>query len=176
MYTDTMKKSVLVTGVSGTGKSTTCLALQDLGYKAIDIESVDGLYELIEESTRKVVPGGPGQIKEGLDWNCNKVKLKSLIIHQKDETTFYCGGMANTDEVWDLFNKVIVLTVSDETTIRRLSSRNEGEFGNTHDNRKWVLSWKHDIEQHWLDASGMAISAEDEPIDIARAVVEAAGI
>jgi adenylate kinase len=43
-----MKKSVLITAVSGTGKSTVCKALHAMGHDAVDVESVDGLYELVK--------------------------------------------------------------------------------------------------------------------------------
>jgi hypothetical protein len=101
------------------------------------------------------------------------VKLLKLVEDETAELSFYCGGMANTDEVWDIFDKVIVLMVSDETTQERLSARQTGEFGNTQDNRDWVLSWKHDIEKRWVAAGGIAVSAEASPAIVATAVVNA---
>lgn len=170
-----MKTSVLVTAVSGTGKSTVCRALQDLGHTALDIESIDGLYELVDEATGAIVPGGLDQIRQGVNWNCNKAKLQELLATQQPGVTFYCGGMANTDEVWDVFNSIIVLVVSDTTTTLRLSTRPPGEFGSLQSNREWVLSWKHEIEDGWLAAGGIAVEAEAEPDEVARALAAAIG-
>ncbi len=167
-----MKISVLVTGVSGSGKTTACKALQELGYKAIDIEAIDGLYDLIDEKSGEIISGTRDDIKEGLDWNCNKVKLQNLVDLEEGELTFYCGGMSNTDEVWDIFNTVVVLTVSDKFTIHRLSARQSGEFGNTSDIRDWVLSWKHDLEKRWLEAGGVFVSAESSPAEVAKQITE----
>ncbi len=166
-----MKTSVLVTAVSGSGKSTVCEALQDLGYNAIDIESVSGLYELVDEKTGKVLPGDLEQISDGVDWNCNKTKLIELMSAQTTDLAFYCGGMSNTDDIWDAFKSVIILIASDRTTQKRLLTRKAGEFGSTQENRDWVLSWKHDLEDRWLKMGGIQINAEHDPNKVAKAII-----
>ena len=171
-----MKKSVLITAVSGTGKSTVCKALRTAGYDAIDIESVDGLYELVNGKTGEVLPGNLEQISEGIDWNCNKTRLQKLLDTQTADLTFYCGGMSNTFEVWDAFDSVIMLTISDQTTIKRLSTRQTGEFGSTKVNRDWVLSWKHSFEKRLLEAGATPIYAESDPQEVARLIIKSVGL
>jgi len=168
-----MKTSVLVTAVAGSGKTTVCQTLQQLGYRACDLEAIDGLYELVDERTGQVIPGGRDQITEGLDWNCQKAGLQALLQAAPDQPTFYCGGMANTEDVWEVFDAVVVLTVSDATTAARLATRRPNEFGGTPENREWVLSWKHRVEQDWLDRGGIAVSAEPSPEVVARHIVAA---
>lgn len=170
----TIKKSLLITAVAGTGKSAVCKALQSLGYQAIDIESIDGLYELVDEKTGEIIPGNLEQISEGVSWNCNTSKLEELVRAQASDLVFYCGGMSNTEDVWDVFDAVIMLTVSDVTTTKRLATRRLGEFGSTKTNRDWVLSWKHDLEAAWLERGCMRVSAEADPEQVARDIVERA--
>jgi adenylate kinase family enzyme len=166
-----MRKSVLITAVSGTGKSSVCKALHAMRYDATDIESIDGLYELVNEKTGEVMPGNLEQISEGVDWNCNKQRLEKLVASQTSELTFYCGGMSNTFDIWDVFDLVIMLTISDEATIKRLSTRQSGEFGSTTVNRGWVLSWKHKFEKRLLDAGAVPVSAEDTPQEVAKLIL-----
>lgn len=168
-----MRKSVLITAVSGTGKSTVCKTLHLMGYDSIDIESIDGLYELVNEKTGEVMPGNLAQISEGVDWNCNKLRLEKLVASQVSELTFYCGGMSNTFEVWNDFDHVIMLTISDEATIKRLSARQSGEFGSTKVNRDWVLSWKHSLEKRLLDAGAVPVDAEGAPHEVAKLILSA---
>jgi hypothetical protein len=80
--------------------------------------------------------------------------------------------MSNTDDVWDAFDLVVILTVSDQTTEQRLSTRVSGEFGSTQVNRGWVLSWKNDLENRWLKMGGMQMDAEASPEIVAQAIIE----
>jgi hypothetical protein len=66
------------------------------------------------------------------------------------------------------FDATVVLQVSDETTLKRLSRRLPGEFGAKKETRDWVLSWKHRVESDWLAAGAVGVSAEPEPDTVAR--------
>jgi len=170
-----MKKTVFITAVSGSGKSTVCKALRELGYEAYDIESIPGLYTLVDEKTGKQIPGkNIGDLARNTDgeWVCDLEKLKSIIAGQQSEIAFYCGGTSRTEEMMAEFDHTVILRVSDETTLTRLSTRSADEFGGTEDVRKWVLSWKHRVETDWLAAGGISIDAEPEPIVVAQSVVE----
>ena len=48
-----MNKSILITGVAGTGKSAVCDELNKLGYKALGIEDIDGLFTIVHKKTGK---------------------------------------------------------------------------------------------------------------------------
>ena len=61
-----MKKAIFITAVSGSGKSTVCKALTELGYEAYDIESILGLFSLIDAGTGQVISKEIGDLKEGL--------------------------------------------------------------------------------------------------------------
>jgi len=160
--------------VAGSGKSTACQALQAAGCAALDIETIPELYELVDEQTGQVVAGGMDQITDGVEWHCNTAKLRTIIDRAAPELTIYCGGMSNTEEVWDIFDAVIVLTVSDQTTASRLATRRAGEFGSTKTNRDWVLSWKHQVEQDWFNLGGIPVSAEATPKEVAKLIITAA--
>ncbi|MET1033042.1 MAG: AAA family ATPase [Candidatus Saccharimonadales bacterium] len=169
-----MKKSVFITAVSGSGKSTVCKALTELGYEAYDIEGIPGLFSLVDEDTDQVISREVGDLKEGLnaDWICNIKKLETIIANQKSEVAFYCGGTSRTEELMAVFDYTIVLQVSDETTRARLSTRSAGEFGSTEAARDWVMSWKHRVEADWLAAGGISIDAEPEPSKVAQSIVD----
>lgn len=169
-----MKKAVFITAVSGSGKSTVCKALNELGYEAYDIESIPGLFSLVDEDTEQVLSNNIGELREGLnaDWVCDIQKLKTIIANQKADLAFYCGGTSRTEELMAAFDYTIVLQVSDDTTRARLSTRRAGEFGSTEAVRDWVISWKHRVESDWLAAGGVSIDAEPEPSVVAQAIVD----
>lgn len=166
-----MKRAVLITAVSGSGKSTVCKSLSKLGYEAYDLESIPGLFSLVDPNTDEVLEGKQiGDLNKDIeaDWVCDTEKLASLLANQKHEVAFYCGGTSRTEELMKAFDATVVLQVSDETTRKRLSSRLQGEFGDSEETQDWVLSWKHRVESDWLAAGGVGISAESAPDIVAR--------
>ncbi|MGZ6005629.1 MAG: hypothetical protein ACXWLH_05815 [Candidatus Saccharimonadales bacterium] len=171
-----MKKSVLVTAVAGSGKSTVCKELSKLDYTAYDIEDIPGLFSLINEKTGEPMikhnNGNLELVKQG-DWVCDKTMLQDLIDKESSDLTFYCGAASNVNEIRELFDVVIVLKVSDKTTLARLGTRIPGQFGHTQEVRDWVLSWKKEIEEEWLEAGGIEIGAEDAPEIVARKIIAA---
>ena len=46
-----MKKSIFVTGVAGSGKSSICRELNKLGYTAYDIEELEGMFKMTRKDT-----------------------------------------------------------------------------------------------------------------------------
>ena len=48
-----LHKSMLITGVAGSGKSAVCKELKKLGYLAHDIESVAGLFMMVDKKNWK---------------------------------------------------------------------------------------------------------------------------
>jgi hypothetical protein len=173
-----MGKSILVTAVAGSGKTTVCKVLCDLGYNAYDIESIPGLFSLIDKKSGKPMIKQHNvnldSIEQGNNWNCDKTKMQMIIDKENADVTYYCGGASNIKRIRSLFDVVIVLRVSDKTTLTRLGSRTPGQFGSTSKVRKWVLSWKQEIEEEWLSAGGIEVDAEENPIEVAQAVALAA--
>jgi len=171
-----MKRAIFVTAVTGSGKSTVSRALQQAGYRAIDIEDVPGLFTLVHEKTGEPMPAHDQTkvelVRQG-DWNCDKQKLTNLIAEQTADTCFYCGAASNYTEIWNLFDQVVFLHVSDETTLKRLSTRKLGEFGNSEEVRRWVLTWKSWLENEWLTAGATPVTAEEPPQSVALKVVVA---
>ncbi len=49
-----MNKSIFVTGVPGSGKSAVCEELKKLGYRAYDIEEMQGLFLMINKKTGEI--------------------------------------------------------------------------------------------------------------------------
>lgn len=171
-----MKESVLITAVTGSGKSTVCKVLKAMGYNSVDIEDVPGLFSLVDEKTGLPMPKHDNSdvnlVKRG-DWICDKKKLKELVSREKSGRTFYCGAATNYEEIWDVFDRVIILTVSNKTTLERLKTRKLGEFGNSQEVRDWVLTWKQWLESEWIEAGAQSVSAEESPSEVAKKIIAA---
>ena len=49
-----MKERILITGVSGVGKTSVCKHLEKSGYESTDIENIEGMFEMVRKGTKEV--------------------------------------------------------------------------------------------------------------------------
>lgn len=66
-----MKRSAFITAVSGSGKSTVCKSLAEHCHEAYDIESIQGLFSLVDINTNQIITNKQiADLEEGVeaDW------------------------------------------------------------------------------------------------------------
>ena len=154
---------ILITGVSGTGKSTICKNLINLGYEASDIENIKGMFEMYHKDTKAVFEefdnSIPHHIKSA-EWICDIGKLKKLVESKKSGIAFYCGVASNMDDLIPLFDKVIVLQPDPDVLNVRLKNR-EGtdDIGNNQNGRDVILGWKDWWEKEMHKKGGILVNA-----------------
>jgi len=170
-----MNKSILVTGVAGSGKSAVCDKLSQLGYKSYGIEDIDGLFTMVDKKTGEIINNHDNNNLESVknyDWVCDKNKLQQLISKNTRGVVFYCGTASNLDDLFFLFDKIFLLRADQEVLRERLSSRLSGGFGHTPEVQEWVLSWKKWWEDHVYEKGAIVINANRNLQEIAIDIIE----
>lgn len=138
-------KTILITGMSGTGKSTVILDLQTLGHKAFDLDSdafsiwVDA-EEDPDDSDNEVAPGK--------DWVWHEQRVRELLsAHtQGTEPLFVSGCASNMRKFYPDFDHIILLTAPASTIIQRLQTRQNNTYGRSAEELARVLSLQQTIE------------------------------
>lgn len=170
-----MNKSILITGVAGTGKSAVCDELNKLGYKAFGIEDIDGLFTMVHKKTGKPFKNFDNDDFETVkqsDWICDKKKLQRLIYKNSDGIVFYNGTASNINDLFPMFDKIFLLKVSQKILRERLSTRISNDFGRTAEVQKWVFSWKKWWENHMKEKGAIVIDASRSLREVANNIIE----
>jgi len=172
-----MKKAILIIGATGVGKTVLSKYLQEMGREAYSIEDIEGMFTVYHKGTRKIFKDydftKPEHVKSS-DWICDVEMLKKLLNHQKTSIAFYAGVATNLDEMMPLFDKVILLKVSNKKLHERLESRegSEGEMGNTKETRKLTFVWK-DWWEGEMEKKGVVTVDADKSLDeVAKKILD----
>jgi broad-specificity NMP kinase len=153
----------LITGSPGVGKSTVTLALKDRGFKAYDSESMKDVTRLEYRAT-----GEPAEWPEPpIDWDVydfvwQEKALRKLL--DSGEVVFVGASVGNQDKFYQLFDKIFVLTLDNESLKKRLASRDKS-FGKHPDELAGILSYNTE-RQTRLMATPRAVAIDaSRPLD-----------
>jgi len=153
-------RKVLVTGMSGTGKSTALTELERRGFQVVETDDppwsewsdADGGYVWRED-------------------------LVGELLDREDGPALYVSGtVSNQGRFYPQFDAIVLLSAPAEVLLRRLASRTTNEYGKTEDERRLILDQLAGIEPllratctHELDASRPIADVVDRLVEIGRA-------
>lgn len=163
-------KSILITGIAGSGKSTVCAELKNLGHNAYSIEDMEGMFKMVDSKTGEDIIDHDNddlEANKGHDWICDIKKLRKLMDENKGKTTFYCGTASNLDDILPLFDMLFFLNASKEELRKRLSRRSSDQFGRTPEVQEWVFSWMDWWEERMRKKGAIFVNAD---LDIKKVV------
>lgn len=169
---------ILITGVAGSGKTTISEELNKIGKEAIDIERVDGLFSMKERATGKMagefnVHSLEEQKKH--DWVCNIDRLKKVLEGNTSKTVYYCGTGGNILDTFSLFDKVFLLTATDDVLRKRLTNRRNNYYARTPEVQDWVCEYRKPFEKACKKAGVEIIDTVKELADVVDEIVEKSG-
>ncbi|WP_033345016.1 AAA family ATPase [Catenuloplanes japonicus] len=155
--------AVLITGVSGAGKSTIAALLSSRGACAVDADEDPAMTRWEDEDGNPVTTVGTD--REWLSrhrWMWNPARLDELIAAAAPGTLFLCGNATNDLALWDRFDRAYLLVVDEPTMLARLDDpRRDNAFGQAPDERAFLRSWLPGFH-----ATRLALGAI--PVDAAR--------
>ncbi len=157
-----MKKSILITGVAGSGKSTLSQYLREQGYSAYDIETIPDLFETVSKETGRSIAGYDNDDLEKVveaQWMCNRERLQKIIADEKAVLSFYCGTASNLEDLLDLFSKIFILITNEPNTRSRLTKRTSHDFGKKKEVQDWIFTWKDWWENEMKERGAIPIDS-----------------
>jgi len=116
-------KRVLITGMSGTGKSSVIRRLAELGYKAVDTD--EGGYSEVAA----LDPTDPGSLGSSEDWRWNEDRIGALLDDDDAEVLFVSGTSSNQSKFYPRFDHIVLLTARDALMVERMRTRTNNPYG-----------------------------------------------
>lgn len=172
-----MIKSILITGISGSGKTAVSSALCEKGYSSYDIDDIPGLFTMFDKRTNlPLVDQDNNNLEQvkNMSWICNVERLQHLMSEEKNDIAFYCGNAENISEIVPLFDKLILLKASDEVILHRLSSRTSNDFCKTTEIQEWILTSKDEWENNIKKMNAIVIDTNKDINQVVKEILKVA--
>jgi dephospho-CoA kinase len=113
--------AVLVTGMSGTGKSSALAELARRGHRVVDTDYGDW-------------------IEWGSEPLWREDRIEALLDEQEDGTLFVSGCVANQGRFYERFDAVVLLSAPADVILERVAGRETNDFGKSEAERERILS------------------------------------
>lgn len=123
-------RAVLVTGMSGTGKSTALGELRARGFETVDTDYA-GWSEWSDADG-------------GYIWN--ERRIEELLDRERATTLYVSGTASNQGRLYPRFDAVVLLSAPADVLLERIESRTTNDYGKRQDERELILEQLADVE------------------------------
>ncbi len=164
---------LLLTGISGTGKSALVSALQARGHVAVDLDCFEySQWSEVRDAT--TTAGSP--VEACRDWIWREDVVRDLLSVEHAAALFVSGCAANMGQFLPRFDHVVLLSAPPAVIRARLVARPHEEYGNHPEQLARVLALIETVEpllrraaDHEIDTSGSLEQALTAVLEIAQA-------
>jgi broad-specificity NMP kinase len=119
-----IRAQILVTGMSGTGKSTVLAELRGRGYEVVETDEPEWM-EWSDEAS-------------GYVWREDRVA--ELLAQEREAPLFVSGTVSNQRRFYPDFDAVVLLNAPLEELLGRIESRTTNDFGKSPEERETIIS------------------------------------
>lgn len=160
---------ILVTGISGTGKSTLTGELAARGYKAVDADS-DEYSEWVEVSGDSDDYGST--VEPNRDWVWREDRMQAFLSTEDAGIVFVSGCAMNMRTFLPQFDHVVLLSAPADVIVERLATRTTNQYGKRPEEVARVLGQIETIEPLLRRAAGYEIDTSARLDDVVAILLQ----
>lgn len=124
---------VLITGMSGTGKSTALHFLRQRGHSTVDTDTDTW-------SCWATQPDGSA------DWIWREQAITDLLSSHVDGSLFIAGCKTNQGQFYPLFDHIVLLSAPAEVLLARIAARTNNPYGKRPEERDVIIDQLNTVE------------------------------
>jgi gluconate kinase len=162
------RKRILLTGTSGTGKSSVISALAARGDKAIDADR-DAWSEW---APSVAMPDLPAANAPELEWIGRADRIRDLLVTDAADLRFVSGCARNMRQFSGPFDNIVLLSASTAVIVQRLSTRTNHPYGRRPGELGRILGHIETVEPHLRRRATREIDTDMPLADVVAAVLE----
>lgn len=147
-------KRVLITGMSGSGKSAVIEELIARGYRAHDLDTSEWSQWVAANPSDKLTPA------EGRDWVWRQDRVRRLLSEHQDGRLFIAGTAENMPTMFPLIDVIILLTAPLSVLMDRLAARPTGGYGHSSEDRRKVIDLISTVEPMLREVAHLEIDTQ----------------
>jgi broad-specificity NMP kinase len=151
-------RRILVTGMSGTGKSTALEELRRRGFEVVDTDE----------------PGWTEWSDDDGGYVWREDRIAELLARDRTATLFVSGTVSNQGRFYPRFDAVVLLAAPADVLLGRIASRTSNDYGKTDEERELILGHLAEVEPLLRATCTHEIDA-DRPVDEVVAELAAIG-
>ncbi|HEV7175075.1 MAG TPA: AAA family ATPase [Solirubrobacteraceae bacterium] len=152
-------RRVLITGMSGTGKSSALLALGRLGFQVVDTDE----------------PGWTEWSGDAGGYVWRDDRITELLAREGGPSLYVSGTVSNQGRFYARFDAVVLLSAPAEVLLTRIENRTTNSYGKSPEQRELILRDLADAEPrlrrtctHEIDATQPLTSIVDQLVKLGR--------
>lgn len=147
-------KRVLVTGMSGTGKSTVLAALAARGHKTVDTDYGDWHEDA-----------------DG-DWVWREDRIRELLATEDAEILFVSGTVSNQGKFYARLDHVVLLTAPTPVLLARLAGRTNNPYGKRIEELAQILANLETVEPLLRRRATLEVDTSVPVEDVVEAILK----
>ncbi len=161
-------KRILVTGMSGVGKSSVIAEIAARGFRAVDLD--DAAYS---EWVASADGTGPSPLHPGQEWVWREDRVARLLATEGVDVLFVSGCAPNQGKFRDRFDHIVLLSAPAAVMVHRLTSRDTNTYGQHPEEVARSLEFKETVEPILRSVADVEV---DTSVDLQQVVASVLGL